>query len=109
MYEAHFKRYTNSELHGPDGQESRWFRAVKGLIRHLTRISKGICRVPSLILSLDEMLRQFKGQSAQTERMQRKPDKEGYKLHALCDKKTAFVYEFFPSGRLEKTEVKEQV
>jgi hypothetical protein len=41
--------------------------------------------------------------------MQRKPDKEGYKLYALCDKKTAFVYDFFPSGRLEKVEVKEQV
>mmetsp|Transcript_1528 Transcript_1528/g.3386 ORF Transcript_1528/g.3386 Transcript_1528/m.3386 type:complete len:291 (-) Transcript_1528:1970-2842(-) len=55
------------------------------------------------------MLRRFKGRSAQTERMQRKPDKEGYKLYALCDKKTAFVYDFFPSGRLEKTEVKQQV
>jgi Transposase IS4 len=85
-----------------NSREHKWYSAVKNIINHVNRINKLLLRIPGLILSLDEMLRRFKGRSAMTERLQRKPDKEGYKLFALVDHMTAFCYHFFPSGRLEK-------
>jgi hypothetical protein len=52
------------------------------------------------------MLRKFKGRSAQTYRMKRKPDKEGYKFFALACATTGYVYSFHPDGRLENSRSK---
>jgi Transposase IS4 len=100
---------TNNRL-GED-YEHKWYTAVKGFLRHVNTVSKNICKVPGTILSLDEMLRLFKGESANTERMTRKPDKdsEGFKFFALCDLHTAFVYDFFPCGRLFKRKTADHV
>ena len=52
------------------------------------------------------MLRKFKGCSAQTYRMKRKPDKEGYKFYALSCSTTGYVYSYFPDGRMEESKNK---
>lgn len=89
--------------------EHKWYTAMKKLLIHINAVSKNICKIPGAILSLDEMLRLFKGRSANTERMARKPDKEGFKFFALCDLATAFVYDFFPCGRLFKRKTSDHV
>jgi hypothetical protein len=49
---------------------------------------------------------EFKGRSAQTFRMKRKPDREGYKFFGLCCSVTGYVYSFFPDGRLDTSKTK---
>lgn len=61
------------------------------------------------MLSIDEMLRKFKGRSAQTVRMKCKPDKEGYKFMALCCTQSGYVFGYFPNGRLDQETIKDVV
>ena len=79
-----------------------WYDTIKGFIYHVRKVSKELCKHPGWVLSLDEMLKKFKGRSAMTFRMKKKPEKEGYKLYAICDTSTGYVFDFFPDGRLEK-------
>lgn len=46
------------------------------------------------------MIVRFSGRSAETYRIKAKPIGEGYKLYALCDSKTGFVFSFTPDGRI---------
>jgi hypothetical protein len=65
-----------------DATPPTWFGAVEAFIDHINNASKKLCKHPGKTLSLDEMLKKFKGRSAQTFRMARKPGKEGYKFFA---------------------------
>ena len=44
-----------------DTGEHRWYTAVKNIMHHVNRTNKLLCIAPGQILSLDEMLRLFKG------------------------------------------------
>lgn len=81
-----------------------WFHQVNDFINHIHKVIRKVCKHPGSIVSIDEMLRKFKGRSAQTYRMKRKPDKEGYKFFCLCGS-SGFVYSFFPDGRLVKNTI----
>jgi preprotein translocase subunit Sss1 len=84
-----------------------WYSSIiQGFIDHVNNVSQKLCRHPGWKVSIDEMLRKFKGRSAQTYRMKRKPDREGYKFFAHCCTTTGFVYSYFPDGRLEGSKIK---
>lgn len=80
--------------------DQRWYKKVALFIDHVNSMSAHICIRPGSRLSIDEMMKLFKGRSAQTARMKGKPIKEGYKFWALCDAETGYVYDFIPDGRL---------
>jgi Transposase IS4 len=80
--------------------DSRWFAKCGWFIDHTNLASQSVCKRPGFACSIDEQMRKFKGRSSQTVRMKCKPIKEGYKLFALCDASTGYVYKFEPNGRL---------
>lgn len=80
-----------------------WYKPIEGFIDHVNETSKKLCHHPGWTLSIDEMMKLFKGRSCETHRMPKKPVKKGYKFFAICDSTTAFaVFHFFPSGRNDK-------
>lgn len=89
--------------------EPSWYNAIEDFIEHVNKVSKKLCKHPGWAVVIDEMLRKFMGRSAQTHRMKRKPDKEGYKFFALACSLSGYCYSFFPSGRQDKTTTKESV
>jgi hypothetical protein len=85
----------------PETEE--WYEKARLLLDHIMAVSRRICKKPGSRLSIDEMMKLFKGRSGETHRMKNKPIKEGYKFFALCDALTGFVYEMLPNGRLQNT------
>jgi Transposase IS4 len=71
----------------------------------VNKVSKKLCAHPGWTLSLDEMMKKFKGRSSETLRMPRKPAKKGFKFYAICDFSTGYVYHFFPSGRNDDSKI----
>jgi hypothetical protein len=62
----------------------QWVDTVSDFMSHVNKVSKTLCKHPSWNVSIDEMMKKFKGRDAQTHKMPRKPAKKGYKFYALC-------------------------
>jgi len=90
-------------------KDTRWYNKCAVFLDHVATTSRKICIKPGSRMSIDEMMKRFKGRSGQTTRMKGKPIKEGYKFWALCDALTGFVYEFFPDGCMEKQTIYDTV
>ena len=90
-------------------EDTRWYAKADLFLSHVRRVSQRICIRPGTILSIDEMMKLFKGRSAQTIRIKCKPIKEGFKFFAICDVETGFVWEMIPDGRLEKETIHDTV
>ena len=94
---------TDTDVDDDDGRDVElWYQRAKLFLDRVNKFSRSYCRHPGFCLSIDEMMKLFKGRSKQTYRMKKKPIKEGYKFFALCDAHTGFVYYFMPSGLREK-------
>ncbi len=52
-------------------------------------------------LSIDKMMKLFKGWSSQTHMMKNKPIKEGFKVWTVSCLVNGFIYQFIPSRKLE--------
>ena len=72
----------------------------------VNKLSKKLCKYPGFALSIDEMMKLFKGRSRMTHRMKKKPIKEGFKYFSLCDSDTGFVWHFVPDGRSDDKKLK---
>ena len=79
-----------------------WFIKSKFFIDHVNKISSRYCVHPSFAVSIDKMMKLFKGRSNMTHQMKCKPIKEGFKFYTMCDAQTGFVYFFLPDGLKEK-------
>ena len=79
-----------------------WFMKSKCSIDHVNEFSRKYCVHPGFAVSIDEMMKLFKGRSNMTFRMKCKPIKEGFKFYAMCDAGTGFIYFFLPDGLKEK-------
>ena len=60
------------------------------------------CIHPGFAISIDEMMKLFKGRSNMTHRMKKKPIKEGFKLYAMVCAWSDFCFFFFSDGLKEK-------
>lgn len=89
--------------------DTRWYKKAALFLDHVSAMSKRICKFPGSRLSIDEMMKRFKGRSLATVRMKNKPIKEGYKFFAIADSETGYVYEMIPDGRFEKTSTHDTV
>ena len=76
------------------------------VVDYVKGFTRTVCEHPGFNLSLDEMMKLFKGCSSMTIRMKQKPIKEGFKFLAICDTVTGFVFYFVPDGLREKTKKK---
>ena len=64
--------------------------------------SRTVCDHPWFNLSLDEMMKLFKGQLSMTVQIKEKPIKERFKFLAIYDTVTGFIFYFIPDGLQEK-------
>ena len=94
--------YDTDTEHKDDRNVDLWYQKVKVFLDHVNEISQKCCKHPGFALSIDEMMKLFKGRSNMTYRMKKKPIKEGFKFFAMCDSHNGFVYYFLPSGLNEK-------
>jgi hypothetical protein len=93
----------NEELEDvPVENDTRWYSKVGKFLDFIGEVSRKLCLRPGSVVSIDEMMKLFKGRSGQTHRMKNKPIKEGYKFFSLCDAKTGYVFAMLPDGRLER-------
>lgn len=85
--------------------DTRWYAKVGMLVDHFIEVAQRVCTQLGFCLSIDEMMKLFKGRSAQTARMKNKPIKEGFKFFSLCDCQTGYIWNIIPDGRLVKTTI----
>ena len=83
-----------------------WYAKAKLFLDHVNDFSRTVCEHPGFNLSLDEMMKLFKGRSSMTVQMKQKPIKEEFKFLAICDTVTGFVFYFVPDGLQEKKKKK---
>ncbi len=95
----------NAEGLAPEIIVSVWYDKVEEWIEFVNENSKKIVDDLSDILSIDEMMKLFKGRHHQTHVMKQKPIKKGFKFWACSCPITGFVYRFVPSGRMEKEKI----
>ena len=80
-----------------------WYAKAKLFLDHVNTFRRTVCDHPRFNLSLDKMMKLFKGQSSMTVQMKRKPIKVGFKFLAIiCDTVTGFVFYFASDGLQEK-------
>ncbi len=72
---------------------------------HTNTVSKGLVDKLSYFLSLDGMMKLFKGCSSQMHMMKNKPIKKVFKFWAISGPVSGFIYRFVPSGRLENNKI----
>ena len=82
-----------------------WYDKVSEWIKFVNDQSKGIVDKLSEILSINEMMKLFKGCHNQTHIMKQKPIKKWFKFWACSCPVIGFVYGFVPSGRMEKERI----
>jgi hypothetical protein len=66
----------------------QWVDTVSDFMAHVNKVSKTLCKHPSWNVSIDKMMKKFKGRSAQTHKIPRKPAKKEYTFYALCCSQT---------------------
>ena len=94
--------YDTDTKHDDDRGVNLWYQKVKKFLDHINKISKKCCTHPGFALSINKMMKLFKGRSNITYWMKKKPIKEGFKFFAMCDASNGFVYYYLPSGLNEK-------
>ena len=75
--------YDTDTEHKDERNVDLWYQKVKIFLDHVNKISQKCCKHPSFALSINEMMKLFKGRSNMTFRMKKKPIKEGFKF--FCD------------------------
>src|SRR6184192_3270521 len=98
------KRYLH--ISKPEVNNSSYYAKMEPLLSHIRETSKKLY-IPSVNVSVDEMMVRFSGRSVHTIRIRGKPTPEGYKIFALCDH--GYTYTFLPSSRVKKNEEVEEV
>ena len=89
--------------------DPRWCRKAAPLAEAFIDVSQQLCKHLGHCLSVDEMMKLFKGRSGQMHCMKKKPVKEGYKFFAICDAQTGYIWNIIPDGRLEKSTIHDTV
>ena len=78
--------------------DTRWCQKAAETVEHFVEVSQRLCNHLGHCLSVDEMMKLFKGRSKQTHRMKNKPMKKGYKFFAICDAVTGYIWNLIPDG-----------
>eukprot|EP00977_Amphora_coffeiformis_P020704 scaffold8426_cov99-Amphora_coffeaeformis.AAC.1 len=82
-------------------EDTVWYKKVEPFLSHMLAVTQRVCVRPGSRVSIDEMMKRFKGRALDTIRIKNKPIKEGYKFFAIADVDTGYVYDMVPDGRTE--------
>ena len=72
------------------------------MLDRVNKFSSTHCVHPGLAISIDEMMKLFKGCSNMTHRMKKKPIKEGFKYYTMVCALSGYCFFFFPDSLKEK-------
>ncbi len=86
-----------------------WYHKVEDFLDHVNKTSQKLVKKLSDFLSINKMMKLFKGWSSQTLMMKNKPIKKGFKFWAVSCPVTGFVYCFIPSGKLKGEKIHDMV
>ncbi len=84
-----------------DDEVQSWYHKVEDFLDHVNKMSQKLVNKLRDFLSLDKMMKLFKGWSSQMHMMKNKPIKKGFKFWVVSCPETSFVYRFVPSGMME--------
>ena len=85
-----------------EAEQRKWYAKEKFMLDWVNKFSPTHCVHPSFAISIDEMMKIFKGLSNMTHRMKKKPIKEGFKFYAMVCALSGYCFFFFPDGLKEK-------
>ena len=72
--------------------DTRWYSKCAMIVESFVETSQKLCTHLGKTLSIDEMMKKFKGRSAQTHKMKNKPIKQGYKFFSVCDSSSGYIW-----------------
>lgn len=75
-YDRTHRKFKQGKSKTPTDEE--WHHKAELLINRVNEVSRHLCVRPGFALSIDEMMKLFKGRSGDTVRMRSKPIKEGF-------------------------------
>ena len=92
----------NEEDDDDEAEQEKWYWKAKFMLDWVNRFSQTHCVHPGFAISIDEMMKLFKGRSNMTHRMKKKPIKQGFKFYAMVCALSGYCFFFFPDGLKEK-------
>ena len=92
----------NEEDDDFEAKQEKWYAKAKFMLDWVNKFSRTHCVHPGFAISIDEMMKLFKGRSNMTHRMKKKPIKEGFKFYAMVCAMSGYCFFFFPDGLKEK-------
>ncbi len=95
----------DNEYLSNDTEVQTWFHKVKLFLEHMNTVAECLFDKLSDFLSLDGMMKLFKGRSSQTHMMKNKPIKNGFKFCVISCLVSGFVYQIVTCGRLENNKI----
>jgi hypothetical protein len=85
-----------------DDDDESWYKKASFMIDWTNKFSRMYCVHPGFAISIDEMMKLFKGRSNMTHIMKCKPIPKGYKFYAMCCAQSGYCFFFFPDGLKDK-------
>ena len=85
-----------------DDDDESWYKKASFMIDWTNKFSRTYCVHPGFAISIDEMMKLFKGRSNMTHIMKCKPIPKGYKFYAMCCAQSGYCFFFFPDGLKDK-------
>ena len=85
----------NEEDDDDEAEQEKWYYKAKFMLDWVNKFSQTHCVHPGFTISIDEMMKLFKGRSNMTHQMKKKPIKEGFKFFAMVCSYSGWCYFFF--------------
>ena len=92
----------NEEDDDDEAEQEKWYAKAKFMLDWVKRFAQTHCVHPGFDISIDEMMKLFKGQSNMTHKMKKKPITEGFKFYTMVYALNGYCFFFFPDGLKEK-------
>ena len=83
-------------------EQERWYYKAKFMLDWVNKFPQTHCVHSGFAISINEMMKLFKGRSDMTHRMKKKPIKKGFKFYLMVCAYSGYYFFFFPDGLKEK-------
>ena len=83
-------------------EEAAWYNIALLMLDCTQKFLPTYCVHPGFAISMDEMMKLFKGHSNMTHIMKCKPVLQCYKFYVMCCAQSSYCFLFFPDGLYDK-------
>ena len=92
----------NEENEDDEVEQEKWYYRANFMLDWVNKFSRSYCVHPGFAISIDEMMKLFKGCSNMTHKMKKNSIKEGFKFYAMVCALSVYCFLFFPDGLKKK-------